>query len=109
MTLSDPFCVDRYREEFLDLMRSGTVDIVFANEAELKSLYQTHDFEKGLDLIRKDCKLAAITRSEKGSVVVSRDEMVAVPATRLPNWSIRPAQATSMPPDSCSVIRMAAR
>src|SRR5690606_18326678 len=45
MTLSDPFCVDRYREEFLDLMRSGTVDIVFANEQELISLYQTSSFE----------------------------------------------------------------
>ncbi|MEK1890139.1 MAG: adenosine kinase [Phyllobacterium sp.] len=83
MTLSDPFCVDRYREEFLDLMRSGTVDIVFANEAELKSLYQTDNFEKGLELIRKDCKLAAVTRSEKGSVVVSGEETVAVPAIEI--------------------------
>ena len=41
MTLSDSFCVDRYRDEFLDLMRSGTVDIVFANDNEIKSLYQT--------------------------------------------------------------------
>ena len=74
MTLSDPFCVDRYRDEFLDLMRSGTVDIVFANESELKSLYQTASFEAALELIRKDCKLAAVTRSEKGSVVVSATE-----------------------------------
>ena len=49
MTLSDPFCVDRYRDEFLDLMRSGTVDIVFANESEMKSLYQTASFEAALD------------------------------------------------------------
>ena len=59
MTLSDSFCVDRYRDEFLDLMRSGTVDIVFANESEVKSLYQTASFETALELIRKDCKLAA--------------------------------------------------
>lgn len=80
MTLSDPFCVDRYRDEFLDLMRTGTVDIVFANESELKSLYQTASFEAGLDAIRKDCKLAAITRSEKGSVIVRGDETVQIDA-----------------------------
>lgn len=74
MTLSDPFCVDRYRDEFLDLMRSGTVDIVFANEVELKSLYETSSFESGLEAIRKDCRIGIITRSEKGSVTVTRDE-----------------------------------
>jgi sugar/nucleoside kinase (ribokinase family) len=73
MTLSDSFCVDRYRDEFLDLMRSGTVDIVFANEAELKSLYQTSSFEAGMEQIRKDCRFAALTRSEKGSVLVRGD------------------------------------
>ena len=80
MTLSDSFCVDRYRDEFLDLMRSGTVDIVFANESEVKSLYQTASFETALELIRKDCKLAAVTRSEKGSVIVSATETETVPA-----------------------------
>jgi sugar/nucleoside kinase (ribokinase family) len=83
MTLSDSFCVDRYRGEFLDLMRSRTVDIVFANESELKSLYQTSSFEAGLEAIRRDCKLAAVTRSEKGSVVVSADQMHAVPAIEI--------------------------
>ena len=81
--MSDSFCVDRYRDEFLDLMRSGTVDIVFANESEVKSLYQTASFETALELIRKDCKLAAITRSEKGSVIVSATETEAVPAIEL--------------------------
>ena len=80
MTLSDPFCVDRYRAEFLELMRSGTVDIVFANESELKSLYQTGSFEAALELIRADCKLAAVTRSEHGSVVVRGEETVPVEA-----------------------------
>jgi sugar/nucleoside kinase (ribokinase family) len=83
MTLSDPFCVDRYRGEFLELMRSGTVDIVFANESELKSLYQTSSFEEGLELVRKDCRLAAVTRSEKGSVLVRGDETVAVEAIEI--------------------------
>jgi len=83
MTLSDPFCVDRYRDEFLDLMRSGTVDIVFANESELKSLYQTASFEAGLEQIRKDCRLAAVTRSEHGSVLVRGDETVVVQAIEI--------------------------
>ena len=83
MTLSDAFCVDRYRDEFLELMRSGTVDIVFANESELKALYETSSFDAGLELIRKDCKLAAVTRSEKGSVVVKGDETHVVEAIEI--------------------------
>src|SRR6202789_3390401 len=71
LTLSDSFCVDRYRGEFLDLMRKGTVDLVFANEAELHSLYQTSDFDAALSQMRSDARLAVITRSEKGCVVVS--------------------------------------
>ncbi|MHA6642676.1 adenosine kinase [Mesorhizobium sp. A623] len=83
MTLSDSFCVDRYRDEFLDLMRSGTVDIVFANSNEIKSLYQTDSFDDAVALIRKDCKLAAVTRSEHGSVIVRGDETVTVEAARI--------------------------
>jgi len=80
LTLSDSFCVDRYRDEFLDLMRKGTVDLIFANEAELHSLYQTSDFETALKQLREDTKLAVVTRSEKGCVVASKDGVVAVPA-----------------------------
>ena len=69
LTLSDAFCVDRYRAEFLDLIRNGTVDIVFANERELHSLYQTADFDTAVNAMRNDAKLAAITRSEKGCLV----------------------------------------
>jgi sugar/nucleoside kinase (ribokinase family) len=83
MTLSDPFCVDRYRDEFLDLIRSGTVDIVFANESEVKSLYQTASFEAAIGAIGKDCKVAAITRSELGSVVISEEETVPVKAMEI--------------------------
>ncbi|HLZ04653.1 MAG TPA: adenosine kinase [Bradyrhizobium sp.] len=81
LTLSDAFCVDRYRDEFLDLMRKGTVDLVFANEAELHSLYRTSDFDAALKELRKDVKLGVVTRSEKGCVVASRDGVVAVPAS----------------------------
>ena len=80
LTLSDSFCVDRYRDEFLDLMRKGTVDLVFANEAELHSLYQTSDFDSALKQLRADTKLGVVTRSEKGCVVASKDGVVAVPA-----------------------------
>ena len=80
LTLSDAFCVDRYRGEFLDLMSSGTVDLVFANEAELRSLYQTSDFDTALTQMRSDARLAVVTRSEKGCVVASKDVVIAVPA-----------------------------
>ncbi|HET7384222.1 MAG TPA: adenosine kinase [Pseudolabrys sp.] len=80
LTLSDAFCVDRYRTEFLDLIRKGTVDIVFANERELHSLYETADFDSAVKALRVEAKLAVVTRSEKGCVVVSKDAIEAVAA-----------------------------
>jgi len=80
LTLSDAFCVDRYRAEFHDLIRKGTVDIVFANERELHSLYETADFDTAVKALRQDARLAVITRSEKGCVVVTRKEVEAVQA-----------------------------
>ena len=80
LTLWDAFCVDRYRDEFLELMRKGTVDLIFANEAELHSLYQTSDFDTALKQLQKDTKLGIVTRSEKGCVVATADGIVAVPA-----------------------------
>jgi adenosine kinase len=81
LTLSDAFCVDRYRAEFLDLIRTGTVDLVFANERELHSLYQTADFDTALNALRADARLAVVTRSEKGCLVVTREETDAIPAS----------------------------
>jgi sugar/nucleoside kinase (ribokinase family) len=81
LTLSDAFCVDRYRGEFLQLIRSGTVDLVFANERELHSLYQTADFDAALNGVRTDAKLAVITRSERGCLVVTRSEAEMVSAS----------------------------
>jgi len=81
LTLSDAFCVDRYRAEFLDLIRTGTVDLVFANERELHSLYQTADFDTAVNALRNDARLAVVTRSEKGCLVVTREETDAVPAS----------------------------
>jgi adenosine kinase len=80
LTLSDAFCVDRWRDEFLRLMRSRTVDLIFANEAELHSLYQTADFNAAIAALRADSAVAVVTRSEKGCLVVSRDGTEAVPA-----------------------------
>ncbi len=80
LTLSDSFCVDRYRDEFLGLMRKGTVDLVFANEAELHSLYETSDFDTALKQLRVDAKLGVVTRSEKGCVVASGEGVISVPA-----------------------------
>ncbi|HEY2531636.1 MAG TPA: adenosine kinase [Xanthobacteraceae bacterium] len=80
LTLSDAFCVDRWRDEFLRLMRSRTVDLIFANEAELHSLYQTADFNAAIAALRADSAVAVVTRSEKGCLVVSRDGTEAVSA-----------------------------
>ena len=80
LTLSDSFCVDRYRAEFLDLIRSKTVDIVFANQHELRALYETSDFDSAVAALREEGILAAVTRSEQGSLVVTRGETHAVPA-----------------------------
>ena len=82
MTLSDSFCVDRFRAEFLELMRTGQVDIIFANRHEVLSLYQTSDFETAIACIRSDVPLAVVTMSEEGSLVVTPGERVAVPAAR---------------------------
>lgn len=79
LTLSDPFCVDRHRDTFRELI-DGHVDILFANEAEIISLTQTESFDAAVRAIGPACEIAAITRSELGSVVVSNGKAVAVPA-----------------------------
>ena len=80
LSLSDSFCVDRYRYEFLGLMRSGAVQIVFANESELHSLYQTADFDTALAQLRAENILGVVTRSEQGSVMANGDKVVTAPA-----------------------------
>src|SRR5215208_7596537 len=79
LTLSDAFCVDRYRDEFLDLAENH-VDILFANESEILSLYQTENFDEAVQQVRRHCEIAALTRSEKGSVVVSGNETYPIQA-----------------------------
>lgn len=79
ITLSDSFCVDRYRDEFIGLVRNGMVDLVFANEHELKSLYETSDFDTALAGLRAENVLAVVTRSENGALAVTPDGVVAEP------------------------------
>jgi adenosine kinase len=80
LTLSDSFCVDRFRGEFIDLMRRGLVDTLFANTDEILSLYQTPSLDEALAAVRREGVLAAVTRSAKGSIVVDRRHTYEVPA-----------------------------
>lgn len=79
LTLSDSFCVDRHRESFADLVENH-VDILFANEHEIVSLYRAGSFEEAMAAVRGRCEVTVLTRSEKGAVVVTRDGAEAVPA-----------------------------
>ena len=72
LTLSDGFCVDRHRDAFLELVRSE-VDLLFANEAEIMSLYEVDSFDDTFQHVRGHCEIAALTRSERGSVLVTAD------------------------------------
>lgn len=79
LTLSDAFCVDRHREAFRDLV-AHHIDILFANEHELISLYQTDDLQAALEQVDKDCAVAAITRSEKGSIIIKSGQSYKIEA-----------------------------
>ncbi len=79
LTLSDPFCVDRYREEFVDLVQEH-IDILFANEHEVMHLYRSVTFDEALQRVRGACEIAALTRSEKGSVVATAHEVHVIDA-----------------------------
>jgi sugar/nucleoside kinase (ribokinase family) len=79
ITLSDSFCVERHRDSFLDLIRND-IDIVFANETEIKSLYRTQNFDGAMRAIQNDCAIAVLTRSADGCVVVKGEEVHSAPA-----------------------------
>ena len=79
LTLSDPFCVDRHREAFKDLVQNH-VDILFANEDELISLYETQDLDGALQRVERECAIAAITRSEKGSIIINSGQAYRIDA-----------------------------
>jgi len=70
LTLSDAFCVERHRDSFQELV-DGHVDILFANEMEITSLYKSNSFEEAAEQVRGRCKVVALTRSEQGSVILN--------------------------------------
>lgn len=80
LTLSDTFCVDRYRSEFLGLLRDGSIDVLFANTHELRSLYQTADEDTAIAAFRQENVLGVVTRSEQGALVLMSNETSSVPA-----------------------------
>jgi sugar/nucleoside kinase (ribokinase family) len=79
LSLSDAFCVDRHRREFLALIRER-VEILFANESEITALYQTSSFEEAVRRVQHETPLAILTRSAKGAVIVSAGREISVPA-----------------------------
>ncbi|MCB1971135.1 MAG: adenosine kinase, partial [Geminicoccaceae bacterium] len=81
LTLSDAFCVDRWRNEFRELV-SNEVDILFANESEILSLYQITDFDEAVVRVREDVELAVLTRGPRGSVIVRGDEVHVIDPVR---------------------------
>lgn len=84
LTLSDPFCVDRHRHDFLQLVENH-VDILFANEDEIKSLFMQEDFDDAISAISKHVEIAAITRSEKGAVIISDGQHIKIDAAAVDN------------------------
>ncbi len=74
LSLSDPFCVDRHRTDFQDLVKNH-IDILFANEEEIVSLYQVSTFDDALQIVREQCDITALTRSEKGSIITANNEV----------------------------------
>lgn len=79
LTLSDGFCVDRHRDSFRHLVKNH-VDILFANESEIISLYEVENFDQAVEQVRAECQLAALTRSEKGSSIVTQGDVIHVAA-----------------------------
>lgn len=80
LTLSDPFCVDRHRSDFLRLVENH-VDILFANEEEIKSLFMQDSFDAAASAVSKHVEVAVLTRSEKGAVILHKGEKIEVSAS----------------------------
>jgi len=85
ITLSDSFCVDRYRSEFQSMLADGVVDLMFANEHELRALYQTADLDTAIAAARETGALTALTLGKEGAMVVNREETHKVPAQVVDN------------------------
>ena len=84
LSLSDSFCVDRHRESFLDLIKNH-VDIIFANESEIISLFKTNDLKEALTNLKENCDLAIITLGNKGSIIINKGNEIKIKAYSLGN------------------------
>ncbi len=104
ITLSDSFCVDRYRSEFQALLTDGVVDLMFANEHELKALYETSDLDSAVNAARDSGALTALTLGENGAMAISREETVKVPAQTVDNVVDLTGAGDCLPPASCSAL-----
>ena len=80
IAISDPFCVDRHRDEFAGLIKDGKIDILFSNEDEIKSLYQVDSFDEAKAKVSKNVEIAALTRGEKGAVIINGDDEFVIAA-----------------------------
>jgi sugar/nucleoside kinase (ribokinase family) len=83
LTLSDSFVVDRHRDTFLTLIESS-VELLFANDAEIQSLYEVDTFDAAIARVRNHCEIAAITRGAGGSVLLAGDDVIEVPVEPVP-------------------------
>ncbi|MBI1301868.1 MAG: adenosine kinase [Alphaproteobacteria bacterium] len=82
LTLSDPFCVDRHRHDFLQLVEKH-VDILFANEEEIKSLFMQQNFDDAVSAISEHVEIAVVTRGEKGAIIIANHETIKIDAVRV--------------------------
>ncbi len=80
LTLSDSFCVDRYRDEFLALIKTGFIDILFANMHELRALYETADLDTAIAALKQENILGVVTCSDQGALIVENNEVIKAPA-----------------------------
>ena len=81
-SISDAFCVDRFREEFIDLI-NNSADLIFANETEIKSLYETSDINIAIKKCQETNKIFAVTLGDKGAKIIHQDEIVNIKAEKI--------------------------
>jgi len=82
LSLSDTFCVERHRAAFRSLIQGG-VDVLFGNQEEVCALYETDTLEDALPQLRAECTLAAVTRSGDGSIIMTPEDTITIPAAKV--------------------------
>ena len=82
LSISDAFCVDRFREEFIDLI-NNSADLIFANESEIKSLYETSELDVAINKCQKTNKIFAVTLGDKGAKIIYKDVIVNIKAEKI--------------------------